>query len=650
MIGVALFVAFIVGLGAYYLFGDYRGLTNRHGIDQAQIARELSRGNGYNTKFLRPFALFQARQKAEFTGQTVNLDKFEDTFHAPLGPLVNAGALYLAKDKLAINKKNILYPGDRIISAAAMILLLVAILVYYLLSARIFDKKIAVLVVTLMVLCDMLWRFTHTGLPTSLLLLLFGFALFFLYKAVENQEIGNSSLGWAALSAAFFGLMALSHWITIWIFIGALVYIALALRPRGMVAALMAVVFIGVITPGLVRNYIISGNIHGDAFYAIYDGLGGLGETGAMRNFRPDKETLNMQGFGGRIATSSVDQLKNLVGYLGAILAAPLFFISLLHPFRRPEIASFRWGILAMWLMAVLGMAVFGLPDGEFDANQMHILFAPVMAAYGLAMVAILWNRANALTANALVRNLPFIVLVFISSIGIVVNVPRVLLRPGVFMDFPNYRPYLPQALAYLSEWTDEKEAIVTDMPWGTAWYCDRSSVWLPKDNQQFDSLVEFFDTKRFPVGGIYFSPVSTDRNLASEILDGDNSNWAYWVVKPQYERAAAGARIEANFRYGVYNPMGREMGFWSNYDRSGATGRGKLPNTRQQAPATGPITAPTTPGTSPSTPVNTTTTDSTIQSGSSILPATKIETGTDAVTPQVPGQTPATEPAKPIK
>ncbi len=578
LVGYALFIVFVVALGAYYLFADFRGLTNQHGIDQAQIAREISRGNHFTTKFLRPFSLYQARQKAEeMENGTVNLKEFQDTYHAPLGPLVNAAALSLAKEQLELNKERDLYAADRVIAGTGVAILLAAMLVFYLLASRIFDRKIGVLVATSMILCDMLWRFTHTGLPTVLMLFLFGFALFFLYKGVESQELERPVTGWAVLASAFFGLMALSHWIAIWIFLGALVFAALALKPRGAVAGLMGLVFLAVITPGLIRNYQITGTIHGDAFYAVYNGLGSLGESGAMRNFKPDKETLNLQGFGGRIAITSLDQLKNLVGYLGSILAAPIFFISLLHPFRRPEIGLFRWGLLAMWLFALVGMAIFGLPDGQMDANQLHILFAPVMAAYGLAMVAVLWNRYGIPLTTPLARNIPFVLLILISAVPLLVGAPRVLFRRGVFRDIPNYPPYAPRALAYLNEWTQPDEVVVTDMPWGTAWYADRLSVWMPRDINQFDDMVQFFDKKTQPVAGLYMSPVSTDRNLFTGVMEGENSSWAYYIMRPQFEVASEQVqRRERNFRYGLFMPMGRsrEMGLWTNYDRSNRTPR----------------------------------------------------------------------------
>ena len=572
LIGYALAIVFVFALGAYYLFVDFRGLTNKHGIDQAQIAREITRGNHFTTKFIRPFSLYQAREKAKLMENgTVNIKEFQDTYHAPLGPLVDALALSIAgPKKLELSDKNEIYPGDRIIAGMEMAIFLASILVFYLLASRIFDRKIGVLVATSMVLCDMLWHFTQSGLPTTLLLFLLGFALFFLYKGVESQELDRPATGWGALAAAFLGLMALSHWIAIWIFLGALVFSAIFLRPRGAVAGVMGLVFLAVISPGLIRNFQITGTIHGDAFYAIYNSLANLGEGGALRNFKPDTETLDLQGFGGRIAVTSIDQFKNLIGYMGTILAAPIFFISILHPFRRPEISRFRWGVLIMWLFAVIGMSIFGLPDGITDSNQMHILFAPIMAAYGLAMVAVLWNRYGIPLTSPFSRNLPFVILIAVSAVPMAVTLPRQILRGGGFRDMPLYPPYLPRAHVILNQYTQPEEVVVTDMPWATAWYADRLSAWVPRDLGQFEEMVQFFDGKSQPVAGMFMSPVSTEPIM--EVTDGSNSPWAYYIMRPEFERASDLVQHrEGNFRYGLFMPMGRgrEQGLWTNYDRT---------------------------------------------------------------------------------
>ena len=53
---------------------------------------------------------------------------------------------------------------------------------------------------------------------------------------------------------------------------------------------------------------------------------------------------------------------------------------------RKPP--AFRWCIISMWLWcSVFGMAVFGMPEGtNIRANDLHILFMPLMTFYGLAL------------------------------------------------------------------------------------------------------------------------------------------------------------------------------------------------------------------------------------------------------------------------
>ncbi len=99
-----------------------------------------------------------------------------------------------------------------------------------------------------MLLCDLLWEFTQTGLPQMLMLFLFSFVLYFLYKAVEAQEAEQSPTVWLCLAAGFFGLLALSHWLTVWIFIGLIIFVAVFFRPRGMMALVMLLIFLPIVS------------------------------------------------------------------------------------------------------------------------------------------------------------------------------------------------------------------------------------------------------------------------------------------------------------------------------------------------------------------------------------------------------------------
>ena len=48
------FYALAIGLALIHVFITFRGLSTAAGMEQAQLAREIARGNGYQTKVIRP--------------------------------------------------------------------------------------------------------------------------------------------------------------------------------------------------------------------------------------------------------------------------------------------------------------------------------------------------------------------------------------------------------------------------------------------------------------------------------------------------------------------------------------------------------------------------------------------------------------------
>ena len=105
-------------------------------------------------------------------------------------------------------------------------------------------------------------------------------------------------------------------------------------------------------------------------------------------------------------------QLGSIFEYLGWSVVAPVFFVSTLHSFKRPETAVIRWLILAMWCGAVLGMAVYGIREEQgVAANQLHLIFIPLMTCYGLAFLLVQWNR---LEIDLRVARIGFLSLLFL--------------------------------------------------------------------------------------------------------------------------------------------------------------------------------------------------------------------------------------------
>jgi hypothetical protein len=523
MIRRILFFLVLISFTLLNLLPLFRGLDTPQAMEQAAIGREIARGEGFVTKMIRPLAYYEAEKESS---GPVSFTDFRDTYHAPLNPLILGAVLKLVgadkPDAWPMGAGELVYPLDRVIALVSTLFFLMSIGVSYLLVGRIFDAKIAGVTAVLMMLCDLMWQFSQSGLPQMLLMLLFSCGLYFTYRAMEAQEEGRNSLGMALLGTAFFVLMCLAHWIAIWIFLGFAIFAALVFRPRGVIAlAAVGLLAIAIAFP-LIRANAITGQPFGTGFYVFYNGLAGGAESVVMRNHDLQSEPLSLDGLLVKILGTTLVQASDILPFLGGILAAPVFFISLLHPFKRRTIAHFRWGILLMWAFAALGMAVFGIDrERSTNPNQIHILFAPIMAAYGLAFLSILWTRLDLVTQVPFLRNAHFVVIVILSAAPMLLTLPNKV-KIGMWLSkggvpWPSYRADLLNR--HLPDYMKPKDKstapsvplVVSDQPWAVAWYADTPCVWLPKTRRGFEKLEDTAARLGTPFTGILITPSSLD-------------------------------------------------------------------------------------------------------------------------------------------
>ncbi len=523
----SLFLLILLILTLGNLFVLFRGLNSPQAMDQAQIAREIARGNGFTTKLIRPVAYYQA-QTAQHA--SVALTGFQDTYHSPLNPLINAAVLKLigadVSDAWQMNESEMIYPLDRVIATVATLFFLMAIGVNYLLISRIFDPKIAGVCAILMLFCETFWSYSLSGLPQMLMLLLFSCGIYFVYRAVEAASEGRIAMTPAIIAGVFFTLLALTHWMTVWIALGYIIFAAVKFRPRGIVGlSILALLLLAAIGP-MLRNNSITDSPFGTAFLTLYNGLGNGTETVVMRTIDLEAEPLVLDGLISKIFRNTLLQATNIIPFLGGIVIAPLFFIALLHPFKRPSIASFRWAILLMWFCSAVGLAFFGISKDDLDPNQLHLLFAPIMTAYGLAFISILWSRLEFVVSTPLLRNVHHFVIIGLCALPLVLSLPTKV-RVGMTLrdrgGVPHWPPYYAPALnskkAGLKGWTTEKQIIFSDQPWAVAWYADRISVWLPPTHEGFEKIESLAADLQTPVAGILISPMSHGSGPLSEVV-----------------------------------------------------------------------------------------------------------------------------------
>jgi len=557
---VVAFCAFVINLWLFRENG-FKGLSHAHAIDQAQISREIARGNGFSTKFIRPAALWQFTENRG----AFNVERTPETFHGPLNPLINAPFLWLVRNSWPLTPKDVLYTPERVLVAVQFAFMLAGVLMSYLTAQRLFDHRLAVLVAWLLLLCQPLWDYAISGLPQNLLLFLFSSATYLLVRAVEARAAGTRTWPWLAGCGFAFGLLALGHALTIWIFAGAFLFSILAFKPRWVTAVALLGSFLLLYTPWVARTWRATGNLGGVASYTFLHQVKGTGSF-VLRSMTPPLKDVSPWVYREKLQNQIFGHLEGIYRNLGKIVVAPLFFVALLHTFKRRETALFRWAIVLMWLAALLGMAAMGgdetLPYSPFapivDSTNLHVLFVPVMTAYGLAFVLVLWSR---LELNYKLVRFGFISLIFlISSAPFLVQFIELNSRAKGRVQWP---PYAPMFIALLNQWTTEREVIASDMPWAVAWYADRKSLWLPIAIRDFEYLNDF-NLLNGRIVGLYLTPVTGNKSFVSEIVKGDYKEWAPFITR----QITGSALRDFTLKASTAMPIDQECVFYADRDR----------------------------------------------------------------------------------
>ncbi|MGI8889760.1 MAG: ArnT family glycosyltransferase [Chthoniobacterales bacterium] len=515
----ALLCTLIAGLAVFYLLHEHRGLATSQAMDQAQIGREMLHGRLWKTKFARPLAIGQLQRHGRNVAQKI----WTDTYNAPLPPLIDAIALLPVRSHLGL-PKDAVYLGDRMIALMAMVLFVLSVAVLFLIARRLFDQQLALVGCGLVLLGDIFWQYSLSGLPQMWLLLLFNLTLYALIRAIETQAEGKTEARWLGLAGAGFGLLALSPALTIWVFLGALFFGACFFRPRPRALLWLLGPFLFLYAPWLLRNSLVCGNPGGLAFYAIFDQLGSS-EAGLMRHTTYNWHAVQLGALIGKVSDNVFAQSGRIFQYLGWSAVALFFFASILHPFRRAATAATRWLVLALWVGAFFGMAVYGMPEEQgVAANQLHLLFIPIMTCFGLAYLLVQWNRFG---IHSRLARLAFLALLFLlCSWPMVFNL--LLARPKGSVRWP---PYLPPLIAVLNTWMDPNEITSTDMPWAVAWYADRPAIWLP-ESMPVETELSDYGLLGAPINGLYLTPISGSQNSLGEIMKGEYKDWSGVILR----------------------------------------------------------------------------------------------------------------------
>lgn len=510
-----LFFCLIICLSACYGIFAFNGLTSKVGMDQAQIGREIARGHGITTKFIRPLAVQQLQEAKK----EVDFNQFYETTHAPLNSLIYAGVLKVfgadTPGAYPMADNDQIYLPDRIIAGTCIFFFLLAVFLNYHLIAKIFDGKIAAITAFAMIFYETFWLISQSGLPQMLMLAIFSAACYVTWDAIVKQEIGQSNVISLTLAGILFGALALANWITLWIFLGFLVF-ALFYFKNKLLTLLSLIVPVALFIVGpLIFYQAHSNGPLGNAYFYIIGGSGQY-EDAIFKSF--DTPMFDLRGLVLRVIRETLIQFTSFTSLAGGFVIVTAFFIALLHPFKRSSIAVFRWFILTMSVFAAMGMAIYGADkDNILDPTHLHILFMPLMTAYGMAIVTVIWSRMQLSKQFTVAEYLPYFVIILITATPMLTNLTSELSPRGLQQN--TVAGYSPTALNRLitAKTSDaeedylvkENEIIASDQPWAVAWYADKRSLWLPRKVADFNEIRKLANKKSMEIMGIHISPIS---------------------------------------------------------------------------------------------------------------------------------------------
>jgi hypothetical protein len=214
--------------------------------------------------------------------------------------------------------------------------------------------------------------------------------------------------------------------------------------------------------------------------------------------------------------------------------------------------------VLAMWGGAAFGMALYGASEEQgVAANQLYLLFVPIMTCYGLAYLLVQWNR---LGIDLRLARLGFVTGLFLLS-----AIPMLATMNTFFFggtrSVVRWPPYLPPYIAVLNNWMQPNEVTASDMPWAIAWYADRPAIWVPDTLRTMTDLNDY-NIIGAPINGLYLTPISGSQNTFKDIVKGEYKDWG-----PVIQRTVAVDRFP--MKWATLLGLENECVFFSDHDRS---------------------------------------------------------------------------------
>jgi len=550
VVRIAVLTLVVVALTVLYDLRAYRNFSAPEAMDTAQLARNIADGKGYTTLFVRPLSLYlvQKHNEARQAGAPVRAGsdfaqiqtEHPDLANPPVYPVVLAGLMKVLNFHFDVGMKKpfwsegdrfLRYQPDFLIAAFNEMLLLAVMAQTFLLARKLFDPTAAWLSALLVLGSALLWRFSASGLSTLLLMNIFLGLTWCMLKIEELAREPQPHLEWlvtlAVAAGVLAGLGALTRYAFGWVIIPVAVFLLLFSGQQRVWQTLVALgAFAIVLTPWVIRNWLVSGTLFGTAGYAIAEGAAFPG-TVLERSAHPDLtyafllKPIFHKFFGNLRGIFESDLPK-----LGESWAGMFFLTGLLLGFRSTTARRLRYFLLmclgTFVVFQALGRTEFSVESPEVNFENLLVLTAPLVFIYGVVFFLTLLRQMTLPAAQ-----LHYAV---IALFAVVCCLPMIFALCAPKGSPVAYPPYFPPEIQKTAGWMKENELMMSDVPWAVAWYGHHQCVWLTLNTQ--DDFFAIGDNYQKPVLGLYLTPETMDGKLLSDCVRGSENSWGNFLFK----------------------------------------------------------------------------------------------------------------------
>jgi 4-amino-4-deoxy-L-arabinose transferase-like glycosyltransferase len=546
-------VALVVVLLALVFVYDlrcYRNFSTEEAMDSAQLARNISEGKGYTTSFIRPFSLYlvqkhnQAKSAATTASTGADFAQIQtshpDLANPPVYPIVLAVLMKVLPFNFTVESKKpfwteggrfMRYQPEFLIALFNEILLVTAAVLTFFFARKLFDPTVAWISALLVVGCELLWRFSVSGLSTILLLVIFFGLAWCVLKieaaANEAQPRPGRLLGLAALAGLLVGIGALTRYAFGWTIIPVVLFLILSGgQRRGLNALAAFTAFAIVLAPWLIRNFAVSGTLFGTAGYAVTEGTLIFPEFRLERSVNPDlTSAFFLKPYFYKFLANLRAIFQNDLPKLGGSWAGMLFLAGLLLGFRSATARRLRYFLLMCLITFVaaqaLGRTQLSAESPDVNSENLLVLISPMAFIYSTVFFLTFLDQMK--LRRSQLRYGVIAAFVFISCLPLICSLSPPKNSPLA------YPPYYPPDIQKAAGWMKENELMMSDVPWAVAWYGERQCVW-----QTLDAKDEFFAINDYikPVQALYLTWQAVDGKLVSDCVRGGENSWGNFALK----------------------------------------------------------------------------------------------------------------------